>query len=327
MGDRFKILSIVQWIVIGILLILFVYAQHQTSTPVTVPDSTTLPLVSVRISQGVLKPQSLLILNFKPLREDILNYLQANNLNASIYILNLRDAASLSIRSNDQVEPASLNKLPIAIEIMRKVERGELRLDMPIPIKSEYLDDKSGTLYEQHPDSLTVDQLMHYMLSESDNTASYALLDQIDLEDLRDLSIYLDYYARPINVAEPENNSLTVSPQSISHLFTSLYLSTILEPKDSEYILSLLTNTSFDIRKFAQLPANVTVAQKYASYHHGDINYFHSCGIMYIEDARIFYCVMTSGLDRENASVAVGDIVHKTYEYTLTTRNNLEHSP
>jgi hypothetical protein len=87
-----------------------------------------------------------------------------------------------------------------------------------------------------------------------------------------------------------------------------------------------LTNTAFDIKKYAQLPDDVTVAQKYGSYHNNGLDYFHSCGIMYIKESRIFYCVMTRKLDREKASEVVGTIVNKLYNYVTKTRNKLDKS-
>ncbi|MBI3622991.1 serine hydrolase [Candidatus Pacearchaeota archaeon] len=280
-----------------------------------------LRLLSPRIPAGILKPQSLLILNFEPLEKDLQNYINSNNLNVSLYILNIRNGASLGIDEDRAFEPASLNKLPIAIIILKKVEDGNLSLETKLPILERDRDDKSGTLYENYISEMSVKDLLYYMLAESDNTAFRALGEQVTLKDLQHLSTYLDYYNAEINyLGNNTHNVYQITPKSTGNLFLSVYISTILEPKYSEMILEYLTNTTFNIKKYAGLPNDVIVAQKYGSYFVGNKSNFHSCGIMYIQDSRIFYCVMTSEMERDKASQVIGDIVNKTYSYVIEAK-------
>jgi len=117
----------------------------------------------------------------------------------------------------------------------------------------------------------------------------------------------LSYYNIKINVNYPYrrvefiNHTDLVTSASIYNFFSSLYLSTVLNPKDSEYILSLLPNTTFDIKRIANLPDNVTAAHKYGAYYAEDSKFFHDCGILYIGDSRIFYCIMTKNLGVKQA--------------------------
>jgi hypothetical protein len=62
------------------------------------------------------------------------------------------------------------------------------------------------------------------------------------------------------------------------------------------------------------------VAQKFGSFHLMGIDLFHSCGIMYIKDSRVMYCIMTQGLSEEKGQIAVGDIVNKIYNFVLEGR-------
>ena len=274
-------------------------------------------LLSARVYTNITPANSFLILNFKPLNNDIKDYINNSNLNLSIYILNLRDGASFGINSGEAYEPASLNKLPVAIIIMKKVEEGKLSLDTMLPITNDDRDNSSGSLYAEPISEISVKDLLYYMLSESDDTALWVLVKQINLEDLKHLSDYLNYYQQDINLTKGNNNVYQITAKSTGNLFISLYLSTELEPQDSEMILKMLTNTSFNINKYANLPDNVTVAQKYGAYFTKDKKEFHSCGIIYVEDSRFFYCVMTKDLDKEKASQVVGTIVNKLYNFIL----------
>jgi beta-lactamase class A len=281
-------------------------------------------LLSPKIYTGILPAESYLIFNFKSLQQDVQNYLVNNNLNSSVsvYILNMRNDVSFGINANEGFEPASLNKLPIAIIILKKVEKGELTLDTYLPINDIDRDDKSGNLYNTPLDKMKIKDLLYYMLSESDNTAFRVLEEQITFDDLQGLSSYLNYYTKDIDYTIT-NHVYEITPKSTANLFLSLYLSTDLKPENSELILSSLTNTAsdeFNVKKVSNLPINVTVADKYGSYYSNDKSFFHDCGIMYIEDSRMFYCVMTKNLDEEIASNTIGAIVNKVYNYVIEKR-------
>ncbi|MBX4196494.1 class A beta-lactamase-related serine hydrolase [Candidatus Pacearchaeota archaeon] len=290
------------------------------------PKSTTSTrLLAAGVYSGTLAPQSHLIFNFKPLQEQMKKYLVDRNLNVSVYILNQRDGSSTGINEEAPFEPASLNKLPIAILILRKIEEGGLRFDTVLPIMPEDRDSRSGTLYKEDVSELTVHALLDRMITESDNTAFRVLSREVTLKELEALSTYLDFYRDDIGYTYDSlsNNTYFISPESTTHLFLSLYLSTILQPQDDEYLLSLLTNTTFDIHGVARLPKDIIIAHKYGSYFVDNKKYFHNCGIMYLAETRIFYCIMTQNLDKPEAEQTIGDLVHMTYTYVEDTRAEL----
>ncbi len=276
-------------------------------------------LLSPRVYTEILPPKSFLILNLEPLKRDIQTYIQSNDLNISVYVLNLKDGASFEINANKSFSAASLNKLPVAIIIMKKVENGELSLDTSLQILPQDRSEGSGNLYNTQKNELSVKELLRYMLQDSDNTAFWVLARQVSLEDGNQLTDYLGYYTNSLNFSEPAE-SLYVSPKTIGNLFISLYLSTMLNPSDSEMILSFLTNTSFDVKEYAKIPEDVVIAQKYGSFYYKTTSLFHDCGIIYIEETRFFYCIMTEGIERNKAQESVGAILNKLYNYILEKR-------
>jgi len=316
--EKIKKVAILEGVFIAILLILLASSIYEKNTKNNSVSEKS--LLSPRITSGILKPQSLLIFNFKNLEEDIRSYMSINNLNSSLYVLNIRDGASFGIRENRRYGAASLNKLPVAIIIIKKVEMGELSLDTLLPITDEDRNPGSGTLYANPVKELTVRELLKYMLVESDNTAFSILAKQTSIEDGEKITEYLNYYQNNISYIESPK-SLEITPKTTSNLFLSLYLSTILKPEDSEMMLRYLTNTSFNIKKYAKLPDDVIVAQKYGSFYYENKKDFYSCGIMYIDDSRIFYCIMTTDLEKEKAEQVVGEIVNKIYTYVIDNRD------
>lgn len=288
-------------------------------------NASKLSLVSPRISSGLLKPKSFLIVNYAPLRSKLESYIVRNNLNVSVYVENLRSGASMGINEREGYLPASLNKLPVAMLIMKKIEAGELSMDTLLGINDSYRINISSSFYQTKDKKFPVKILMEKMLKESDNTAFKVLQKNIDDDDVTILLTYLDYYTEEsTDSSRAYSGDYVVTPKSIYNLFSSLYLSTVLEPEDSQYILSLLTDTAFDIKKAAKLPQNTTIAQKFGSVYTEKEKYFHSCGIIYDGDMRLFYCVMTKDLSEDKAIKITGLIVNNIYSYTIDTRKKLD---
>ncbi len=285
-------------------------------------------LLSPRIYTGILQPKSFLIANFDPLKVGLKSYLNEHNLTASIYIENLRNGVSMGINENEGYFPASLNKLPIAILIMQKVEDGRLTLDTKLPIEENDRTDSYGTLYLAKEKELTVRVLLEKMLRESDNTALNVLFDHVDRSELTRLLDYLDIKENveyPFIRVEYGSSTNLVTPIEMYNVFSSLYLSTVLYAQDSEYILSLLTKTTdFDVNRAANLPDNVTIADKFGEYYIEDTKLFHDCGIMYIDTSKFFFCIMMKNVELEDARNYIGYTINYIYNYIVDTRAKLK---
>lgn len=314
--NKLKLIIIFETILIIILIILLYLTPS-----IIQPEQLEKKLLSSKIYTGLLPSENYLILNFKPLEKDIQEYINNQKLNISVFVLNMRDGASFGIDEDYSFEPASLNKLPIAMIILKKIEEGKLSLDTILQIQDKDRDPLSGTLYNESINELSVRDLLYYMLAKSDNAAFKVLGKYVSIEDLQYLSTYINYYNNDINytINHPPN-IYKITPKATGNLFLSLYFSTILKPEHSEMILSYLTNTTFNIKEYAKLPSDIIVAQKHGSYFYENKNYFHSCGILYIKDSRIFYCIMSRDLYREEAYKTVGEIVNKIYNYVVEAK-------
>jgi len=280
-------------------------------------------LLSPRVYSGLLEPRSFLITSFEPLKQGIESFLKEQDISASIYIENLRNGASMGINEDYGYFPASLNKLPVAVLIMQRVEDGKLSLGTMLPIKDYEKTDSYGTLYLTKENQLPVRVLLKKMLQESDNTAFNVLFDNIDKDALVRL---LNYYNLKENIEYPfkrleyEDGTNLVTPVQMYNIFASLYLSTALYAQDSEYILSLLSKTDFNIKELADLPDNLTVVDKFGEYYLDDSKLFHDCGIMYIGQGRFFYCIMMKNIEPEDAKQYIGYLVNYIYNYVIDTR-------
>ncbi len=319
---KLKCLVIFEAVAITFLLAALIYS-HSNNLKIEKQFSKD-EFLSPTINAGIIKSKSLLIVNFKPLRQKLQTYIRENKINASVYVENLRNGAFMGIDERAEFYPASLNKLPIVILIMKRVEEGELKLDQMLPIMDSDRVSTSGLLYKTSEKEIPLHVALEKMLKESDNTALRVLFRYINTDDLK---LIFDYYGIELGVnPEGKQQDVTyVSPKVMFNLFSSLYFSTVLEPKNSDYILSLLTETIFNINKQANIPDNVRVAHKYGEHYIQNKRYFTACGIMYIDETRIFYCIMTKGINDEKKAIeTIRFMVHEIYSYVNDTRAKLD---
>ncbi len=317
---RYKWIALVQFVIL--LVLLGVWINHEIVER-SMEKQRAEGLLSPRIYTGLLEPESRLIVNFQPLKQDLQGYLTKHNLTAGIYVENLRNGASMGINEKMGFYPASLAKLPLAVAIMKKVERGELTLDTPVQLQNRDDYDAFGR-HSTLPATLSVDELLTKLLTDSNNLAAQELFLLLEPDDFQ---LLIDYYGIDINL-QSEGSTYRMTPKSISILFISLYFSTVLETESSEHLLHLMENTVLDIRPFAQIPDDVRVVHKFGvNDEGGSLQDFHDCGIMYIEDSRFFYCVMTQDTQNQNQEQLLAhttNIMGQIYQYIVKTRVDLK---
>jgi hypothetical protein len=95
------------------------------------------------------------------------------------------------------IYPASVYKIFIGAEVLRRVEIGDFTLDQIIEIKSPNDVDKDARIFPGDTrkllytgEKVTIDYLLNLMLTRSDNTASNCLIDLVGRESITENIIY-----------------------------------------------------------------------------------------------------------------------------------------
>ncbi len=299
-----------KWIVLFetfllILLLIKIVVDYKKDQIISRPND---GLLSKRIYAGLLEPKSYLVTNFYPLEKALRSYIKDNNFTVSIYVENLNNGANFAIAERNGAFPGSINKIPLAVLILQKVESKQLDLNQRI---------------NNQPHAPTIKELLEKMLKDSDNDAFQSLGELINKAELKKL---MDYYSIDTYGAYNPNSTQIkdlLGPRDFSNIFSSLYFSTVLEPEHSEYILKLLTNTTFNLKERADLPDDVKLAHKYGEYYINN-KLFHDCGIIYSATLRISYCVMTQGLEENDAINVIAATVNTIYTYSSELRAKLD---
>lgn len=207
-----------------------------------------------------------LLVRFQPLRSAMLAQFENHEkFHIGLYFEYLPTGSNIVINNDRAMWPASLIKIPVAMAVMKKVERGEWRLDNQLVILDEDKDSSFGDLYlEPTGTTLTIEELLKYALVDSDNTAHFVLLRNLDAEELEDVFTHLglDEVLEGLK-KNPDENSVDnrMTAKTYSVFFRSLFNATYLSPDNSQLFLKYLVDSPAEYAK-SGVPSEVIFTHK-----------------------------------------------------------------
>lgn len=268
-----------------------------------------------------------LLVNFQPLRDSLIKkYEQRDDYLISLYFEYLPTGANISLNKDEKIWPASLIKIPVAMAAMKKAETKEWKLTNELVILDEDKDSEYGKLYQQPSGTaLTIRELLKATLADSDNTAHFVLLRNLDGDELEDVYSHLglddiiDALKRTPRGAETDNR---MTAKRYSVFFRSLYNATFLTPEYSQLFLDILKDAPREYLSQG-LPT--------------DIRFMHKTGIRVDEtvqaDAGIVYLpgrpyLLTAMIQRKDTALGINgeaekffsEISKEIYDYVAPAR-------
>lgn len=252
-----------------------------------------------------------LIINFQPLR-DYLNDKYGADQNVSIYFEYQPTGSNISLNKDAEFYPASLLKVPVAMAVARKIEKGEWKWSNELVLMSTDKDDKFGTLFKEPTNSThTIEELVKRSLSDSDNTAHFMLVRNLEMEEVQDV---YDHMGLP-GFLETEGS---LSAKRYSVMFRALHNSSYLTESHSQKLLSYLAHSPFDEYIQSAMPENIVFSHKIGV----DANkkVYLDSGIVYVLGRPYILTVMTKNKDEQKAKEIMADVSEKVYTYVSTYR-------
>jgi len=196
-----------------------------------------------------------LIVNFQPLRDELNQKYEADP-NISIYFEYLPTGASIAISKDAEFYPASLLKVPVAMAVAKKIEKGEWKWTNELVLMSADKDEKFGTLYKEPSDSThTIEDLVRRSLSDSDNTAHFILVRNLETEEINDVYEHM-------GIKDFLDTEGKLSAKRYSVIFRSLYNSSYLSENDSQKLLLYLSQSPYNEFIESALPENIIFSHK-----------------------------------------------------------------
>src|SRR3989344_8524517 len=246
------------------------------------------------------------IINVQPLR-DYLNETYEKDQNVSIYFEYLPTGASIAINKDAEFYPASLLKVPVAMAVAKKIERGEWKWTNELVLMSTDKDDKFGTLYKKPTNSThTIEDLARRSLSDSDNTAHFMLVRNLDIEEMKDAYDHMGLKG----FLETEGS---LSAKKYSVMLRTLYASSYLSAEHSQKLLAYLAQSPFNDYIQSGMPQGVAFAHKIGV--DADKKVYLDSGVVYTQSRPYILTVMTKNKDEQKAKEIMEDVSEKAYNY------------
>ncbi len=246
----------------------------------------------------------------------------------AVAVRDLRRQRALDRLAEVRLPSASVIKIVILLELLARVEEGDLRLDDRLPLEDGDKVPGSGVLSMlQAGMELTLDDLAHLMMNVSDNTASNMLIgllgcDRINhrlagwgLRQTRLERKFYDFAAREQGL----DNWVTAG--ELAELLVGIERRRLLGSDACEKTLAVMRKQQFGGRIPALLPPETPVAHKTGSI----TGICHDAGIIYSPGGPLILVVLTQ--DIPHWTVAEGAIRHVarlTYEQWGIVREDRE---
>lgn len=238
----------------------------------------------------------------------------------SVYFRDLSFGTSFDVDVDEQFTPASLLKVPLMIAYLKVAEKDPTLLQRELT----YIPDPTQQVLAQNikpaetiepGKKYTVDQLLRYMIIDSDNYAQALLYNNIKGNTLD--AVYTDL---GISIPGVKSTEDYMTVHEYASFFRILYNSTYLSRDMSEKALELLSEVDYEEGIRTSIPASVPLANKFGERRilypdeNREVIQLHDCGIIYHPKRPYLLCIMTRGSSFKNLTAVIGRIATLVYK-------------
>ncbi|MCX4775331.1 serine hydrolase [Streptomyces sp. NBC_01264] len=254
-----------------------------------------------------------------PLKERLQAVVDAAPVTAAVSVRDLSGRfgdKQISIAGHSRPKAASLIKLWILAELMRRIDCGQARYTDTVLVEPSDVVGGTGKLqYETFPQEVTLYRLAQYMIKYSDNTAANVLIDYLGgfapvnalIDSMNQRETVL---ARKMLEVGPENYT---SPDDVISLLGSVWDGQVLSETNRQLMLGFMLEQTLNEKIPAALPSGVPVAHKT-----GDLDdVSHDVGYYLIPNTPIAVAFLTSG-PYDAGTDTVKELARVVYDYIAT---------
>lgn len=231
----------------------------------------------------------------------------------SVYFRDLNNGPVVNINQKDTFIPASLLKVPTLIAYLKWSEDNPTVLDESFLFAVE-----SSSIPQLFPPKEKLElgktysarELLERMIKYSDNQALILLYERLPKEYQMELFSLLGIDSRLLTQGQ-----IGITASQYSSFFRILFNASFLSKANSEYALSLLSQTTFNEGLKEAVPARVKISHKFGERESdGGLKQFHDCGIVYYPKHPYLICVMTKGERVDDLISSIEDISNFVYK-------------
>jgi metallo-beta-lactamase class B len=191
-----------------------------------------------------------------------------------VHVRHMESGEMFSARSGEPFFMASVMKLPLAVHVLRQVERGRIRLDHTVRMDPSRLVRGSNAFRRRVSAGtrVTVAELLEAAISDSDNSAANELLHLVggpdsvtaELRRMGFAGIRVDRdYTRLYAPTERSDTRDTATPEAITNLLAALWSGRLMGADETRRLIGWMTaSRNPDRRILAGVPPRTSVAHK-----------------------------------------------------------------
>ena len=238
---------------------------------------------------------------------------------AGIIIKDFKTGRVWTQNANSRFRSASLIKVPIAAALLEKLGEGDIALDTSLKVSKKNRVSGSGTLrWENNGTPVPLDTVLFKMITESDNTATKMIVDEIGYDSISASLRHLGLENTNVcpNISNMTSKKIRddsfTTPKDIAGLFEKIYSGTLVDKEHSDYLLAILKQTKSRNRLRAGLPEGWQLGHKTGLLRKA----CHDAGIVFSPRGDYLLVVMTGDVPNyKKAKSFISSIGKITYKY------------
>lgn len=244
------------------------------------------------------------------MKESILNQLKLVEGNVGFYYKNLVTGETITYHEEDAFEAASVIKIPVLIEVYRKIMDGSLDENQLFMVKKKDKLPSCGALNYMHDGlEITLKDLCTLMIILSDNTATNMLIKLVGMDQINATMKELGMKKTKVNrlLFDIKQSALGIqnyiTPKEIGILLEKMYTERLISKNASREMITLLSNQRLN----GKIPFYITDGTKVAHKTGEDSGITHDVGIVFTKEPFIV-CFCSNNVEVPSFERMIQDI-------------------
>jgi beta-lactamase class A len=222
--------------------------------------------------------------------------------NVGIMVEDLTTGLSTSVNANAQMPAASTIKIPVMVEVFKRLEHGDFDLNRKVTLQASDRDWGSGDLCDAPAGSkYTVSRLLTLMITVSDNTATNMLIRLVHRgainEEMSDLGLTQTSLHDYIRSEGPIRYALRSSANDMVKLMTAMARYQLIDEWSSREMIAIMSGQHHNGLIPVPLPKGMTIAHKTGELH----DTLNDVGVVYLRSEPYAIAVMSTNLSTLDA--------------------------
>jgi beta-lactamase class A len=274
-------------------------------------------------------------LSLHGLRSEFEKIARAANGRVGVAVQILESGETVDLRGDEHFPMHSVYKLPIAMAVLQRVDRGDLKLDQLVKVEPADFVRKGmySPVRDKYPNGteLTVAQLLRYTICESDGSTSDVLMKLVDgpgsvmafLKEIRVADIHVVNSEKEIGRDWETQYRNWATPKGALALLVALHSHRGLSQESQALVLKLTSESSPGAKRLkGELPAGTAVAHKTGTggTQNGITSATNDIGIITLPDGRhlaIAAFVSDSAADDDTRDQVIAHIAKAAWDHAI----------